>query len=134
MKAVSVAKIIAAFSWSLMALVSIGVGWSLVAGNSSLSFNGDSVNDQFVMGYIVAGVLLFSQAALTFFRKKLALVLSIPLALFAAIAGSDQLSQLFQDSMITSKYLIMYGFVFLVSILIIALVVFSNIGADPENA
>ncbi|UDL06110.1 hypothetical protein [Marinobacter sp. CA1] len=134
MKIASVAKTIAALSWSLMALVSMGVGWSLIAGNPSVSFSGDSVNDQFAIGYTVAGGFLLLQAAFTFCRKKLALVLSIPLALFAAIAGSGQLNQLFQGSIITSNYLIMYGFVFMVSILTIAVVAFSGNGADLENA
>jgi hypothetical protein len=128
-KVASVAKAIAALSWSLMALVSIGVGWSLTDGNPSLSFSGDPVNDQFAMGYTVAGGFFLLQAALTFFRKKLALFLSIPAALFAATAGSEQLSQLFQGSITTSKYLIVYGFV-----LTIAVVAFAGNGADPESA
>lgn len=117
-----------------MGLVSLAVGWGHFQGNPSVSVNGDSANFQFAIGYAAAGVLFLLEALVTFLRKRAALVLAIPVAVFAAVSVFDQLNQLLQGAMVTPKYLIMYGAMALMSVLTIADVVLAKECSDPENA
>lgn len=118
----NIAKGIATLLWSFMGLVSIGVGWSFLQGNPSVSVDGGPVNFQFVIGYIVAGILFLSEAVLTFLIKRAALILSIPVAVFTAVSVFDQLNQIVQGTMLAPKYLVMYGVMFLMSTLTTAVV------------
>lgn len=126
MKPRNIAKAIAALLWLFMGLVSMAVGWNHFQGNPSVSFNGEPANFQFAMVYTLAGILLLLEALLTFRGKKAALILSIPVALFAAVSLFDQLSQLTEGTMITTKYLMMYGTMLFMSVLTIAVVVLAG--------
>ena len=130
----NIAKAIAALLWLFMGLVSIAVGWSFFQGNPSVSVGGDPVNFQFAIGYIVAGILLLSEAALTFLRKKAALILSVPVAMFTAVSVFDQLNQLAQGTMVTPKYLVIYGAMFSMSVLTTAVVLLVKKEEVPINA
>lgn len=134
MKLWSIAKTIAVLLWSFTGLVFIVVGWSYLQENPSVAVNGDPANVRFAVGYTGAGILFLVEAVLTFFKKKLALILSIPTTLFAMLAISDQLNQLIQGSILTANYLIMYGIVLLMSSLTIAVVVSAKIAEAPKNA
>lgn len=133
MKPSNITKAIAALLRLFMGLTSIAVGWSHFQGNPSVSVNGDPANFQFAMGYTVSGIMLLLEALLTFLRKKAALILAIPVAVFAAVSVFDQLNQLAEGTMITTKYLMMYGTMFFMSVLTIAVVVLDRDGADPES-
>lgn len=134
MKTRNIVTAIAALLWLFWGLVSIAGGWSFFQGNLSVSVAGEPVNFQFAVGTIVAGILFLSEAVLTFLRKKAALVLSIPVAVFTAVSVFDQLNQLVQGTMITSKYLVVYGGIFLMSILTTAVVLLAKKEDAPITA
>ncbi|MDV2080486.1 hypothetical protein [Marinobacter xestospongiae] len=130
----NLAKTIASLLWLFVGLVSLAVGWGHFQGNPSVSFNGNPANLQFAVGYVVVGAILLLEVVVTFLRKKAALVLAIPVAIFSIVSVFGQLKQLVQGTMITAKYLAMYGALALIAILTITVVLLAKKGVDKENA
>jgi hypothetical protein len=130
----NIAKAIAALLWIFIGLVSIAVGWGFFQGDTSVLVGGNAVNFQLAVGYTVAGTVFFLQAALTFLKKKAALILSVPVVVFTAVSVFDQLNQLVQGTMVTYKYLVMYGIILSMAVITSAVVLFGKKDEVPVNA
>ena len=127
----SIARAVSSLVWLLAGLVSLVVGMDLLYGESlSISISGNSANVEFAIGYVTVGALFLLEAALTFYGKKLALVLSIPVAVFVF----DELGEFWDGSMVSLKYLSFYGAMLFASTLTSVLVARSSIGAGRTNA
>lgn len=131
----SIAKAISSILWLLAGLVSVVVGMDLLNDESfSISVSGNSANAQFAVGYITVGTLFLGEAALTFYGKKLALVLSIPIAVLMAVFVFDEVGELLEGSAVSLKYLSLYGAMLLASTLTTVLVAWFRTGVGRTNA
>ncbi|MFL1454306.1 hypothetical protein ACJO5Y_07645 [Marinobacter sp. GN3S48] len=131
----SIARAISSLVWLLAGLVSLVVGMDLLHGESlSISISGNSANVEFAIGYVTVGALFLLEAALTFYGKKLALVLSIPVAVLMAVFVFDELGEFWDGSMVSLKYLSLYAVMLFASTLTSVLVAWSSIGAGRTNA
>lgn len=131
----SIAKAISSILWLLTGLVSLVVGIDLLHDESlSISVSENSANIQFAVGYITVGALFLVEAALTFYGKKLALALSIPVAVLMAVFVFDEVGELWEGGMVSLKYLSVYGAMLIASTLTTLLVVRFRIGAGRANA
>ncbi|MGF2686909.1 hypothetical protein ACQUWM_10445 [Marinobacter sp. DUT-3] len=131
----SIAKATSSLMWLLAGLVSLVVGMDLLHDESpSISVSGISANFEFAIGYLTVGALFLLEAALTFYGKKLALVLSIPVAVLMAVFVFDELGELWDGGMVSLKYLSLYGAMLFASMLTSVLVTWSSVGAGRTNA
>ncbi len=131
----SIARAISSLVWLLAGLVSLVVGMDLLHGESlSISISGNSANVELAIAYATVGALFLLEAALTFYGKKLALVLSIPVAVLMAVFVFDELGEFWDGSMVSLKYLSFYGAMLFASTLTSVLVAWSSIGAGRTNA
>jgi hypothetical protein len=130
----NIAKAIAAVLWFFIGIVSVAVGWGFFQGDTAVSVGGNTAKFQFAVGYTSAGAVFLLQAALTFLRKKTALILSIPVAIFTAFSVLNQLNQLVQGNMVVHKYLVVYGIIFLMAVLTTVVVLLGKKDEVPINA
>lgn len=117
MKLIEFVKGIASILWLLMSVVFIAVGVDILSGDPSVSRNGSSTNFPFGVAFIFSGGLSILVSVLTFFMKRMALILSVPAAILTAVSVFGEMHQLIQGSMLSPKYLIAYGAMFLASAL-----------------
>ena len=86
------------------------------------------------VGYITVGALFLGEAALTFYGKKLALILSIPVAVLMAVFVFDEVGELLEGSAVSLKYLSLYGAMLLASTLTTVLVAWFRTGVGRTSA
>ncbi|GAB1267005.1 hypothetical protein NBRC116493_02580 [Aurantivibrio infirmus] len=131
MKFTNTAKYLLAIMWVLIGLVFIGVFISLLGDvKANIAYSSESAEKIFVvvgLGFIVEGFVVY-------FTKKTACIIAVPVAVFSVFVVVGQLSSIFNNSLVTYKYIFMGLYMMTVSIFTIILVLFPKTKLAAKNA